>query len=162
MCFRVFSILVRKYRNATVYIVCASAPWFITIKTMLEFIHRHSLAKGVIHFSVICISLLTSLFMLLSNFSSCPQEVRQGFLASGLYSWVSGHRDRRTWPRPSRLHCFNVSAGVLGEYLASGGLDSVNRTVTRLGNANVADLSCWVQDDNRANLVAAWYTSLIC
>ena len=34
MCFRVFLnfIFVRKYRNATMYTVCASALWFITIK----------------------------------------------------------------------------------------------------------------------------------
>ena len=55
-CFRVLSLnFVRKYRNATVYMVCASATWFITIKTMLEFMRRHSLAKGVIYSSVICI-----------------------------------------------------------------------------------------------------------
>ena len=36
-------ICVRKYLNATVYMVCAFTSWFITIKTMLEFMRRHSL-----------------------------------------------------------------------------------------------------------------------
>ena len=60
------------------------------------------------------------------------------FLASGLYSWVSGHHDQSTRHRPSRLHCFTASAGVLGEYPASGGLASVNRA--SFSNGNMADL----------------------
>ena len=52
--------------------------------------------------------------------------------------------ERSTWPRhrPSPLHCFTVSAGVLGEYPASGELASVTRNLTRLSNENMADLSC--------------------
>ena len=48
-----FFIFVRKYRNATVHMVCDSSPF----KMMLEFMRRHSLAKGVIDFSVMCIIL---------------------------------------------------------------------------------------------------------
>ena len=62
-----FFIFVRKYRNATVY------QWRVLprrdsspLKTMLEFMRRQSLDKGVIHYSVICILVAarTSLFML--------------------------------------------------------------------------------------------------
>ena len=68
----------------------------------------------------------------MSNLSSqCAAGSQMRFLASGLYSCVSGHRDQRTRHRPSRLHCFTVSVGVLREYPASEYLASVSRTVIR-------------------------------
>ena len=43
-----FLIFVQKYRNSTVYMLCASAPWFITIKTN-DWVHAKTLSRKSRH-----------------------------------------------------------------------------------------------------------------
>ena len=52
-CVSVFLFLFENTENATVYLVCASALWFITIKTANGSIRRNALAKDVMYFSSI-------------------------------------------------------------------------------------------------------------
>ena len=47
--FPCFDFLFANTNNDTVCLVCASAGWFFTIKTMIRFMHRNLFAKGVIH-----------------------------------------------------------------------------------------------------------------
>ena len=76
-----------------VYMVCASAPWFITIKTMPEFMRRHLLAKGVKHFSVTCILVIDKSFYVgcLICRRCVPQEVRQ------VHLFMQEHEKRKPW-----------------------------------------------------------------
>ena len=110
-----------------------------SFETMLEFMRRHSLAKGVIHFSVICILVTDQTFNVrcLICRRNMPHAVRKGSLLWD-YSWVSGHCDRRT-----TLVC-TVSLSLLPSVEKIRPLENSPQWIglTQLSNRNVADSSC--------------------